>query len=113
FEAINPFSSYYMSSGEMPNWHARLGHPNPKYQEIMLPKSDIGNCSICKERKLKALPFSGESKAVNQVLAAVHMDLVGPFPVKSHSKFVYFLTLIDQLSGFRTVKFLRNKAETF
>ncbi|KNZ51624.1 uncharacterized protein VP01_3882g1 [Puccinia sorghi] len=89
--AINPVSSYYMSSGEMPNWHARLGHPNP---------------NICKECKLKALSFSGEFKA-DQVLAAVHMDLVGPFPVQSHSKFVYFLTLIDQFSGFWTVKFLK------
>ncbi|KNZ55546.1 uncharacterized protein VP01_2653g5 [Puccinia sorghi] len=39
FEVMNSFSSCYMSSPNSPNWHSRLGHPNPKYQEKMIPDS--------------------------------------------------------------------------
>jgi hypothetical protein len=63
--------------------------------------------------KLKALPFFSKFKPVNDVLEAVHLDLVGPFPVKNSSGFYYFLTIVDQYSGFWTFKFLKNKSEAF
>jgi hypothetical protein len=61
---------------------------------------------------LKALPFFSKFKPVNDVLEAVHdLDLVGPFLVKKSSGFYYFLTIVNQYSGFWTFKFLNNKSE--
>jgi hypothetical protein len=41
------------------------------------------------------------------------MDLVGPFQTQSRSGFLYFLTIVDQFSGYRSVKFLKHKSDTF
>ncbi|KNZ54794.1 hypothetical protein VP01_2854g6 [Puccinia sorghi] len=85
FELIKPSSSFYQSSPDSPKWHARLGHPNPKYQSVMSRKT----------------------------LEAVHMDLVRLFPVKPSAGFAYFLMLINQFSCYQTIKFLKSKSETF
>ncbi|KNZ49781.1 hypothetical protein VP01_4790g1 [Puccinia sorghi] len=62
-EAINSSSTCYQSSPVNPNWHAGLGHPNHQYQALMVPKSQWPpECSICKECKLKTLPFSSKFK---------------------------------------------------
>ena len=106
FDKIQSNSSCYQSSPENPNWHVRLGHPNQKYLKHLKLESHVEECSICKECKLQALPFSSKFKAVTEVLEAVHMDLVGPFPVQSMAGSLYFLTLINQFSRFKTVKFL-------
>ncbi|KNZ51778.1 hypothetical protein VP01_3816g2 [Puccinia sorghi] len=82
FEVINSSSSCYQSSSNSPNWHARLGHPNPKYQSVMMPNSKSEECAVCKECKLKTLPFTGKFKPVKKTLEAVHMDLVRPLPVR-------------------------------
>ncbi|KAI7951517.1 hypothetical protein MJO28_007201 [Puccinia striiformis f. sp. tritici] len=113
FEEINLASSCLFSSPVHPDWHVRLGHPNPQYQKILVPDSSLSECDICKMCKLKALPYGSNFKQVTQVLGTVHMDLVGPFSTRSTSGFVYFLTIIDQFSGYRTVKFLKSKGEAF
>jgi hypothetical protein len=41
------------------------------------------------------------------------MDLVGPFPTQSQSGYLYFLTIINQFSGYQCVKFLKHKSDTF
>jgi hypothetical protein len=105
--------SCYLSSPVSPDWHARLGHPSAKYQHHLIPGSVSSECSICKECKLKALPFNSHFKKVDAVLDAIHMDLVGPFPTQSRSGYLYFLTLIDQFSGYRSVKFVRSKSNAF
>ncbi|KNZ47596.1 uncharacterized protein VP01_6296g1, partial [Puccinia sorghi] len=64
FEVIKPYS---LPSQDSPNWNTRLGHLNPKYQEVLVPNSVVGNCSIWKTCKLKALPFAGKFKAERQV----------------------------------------------
>ena len=39
------------------------------------------------------------------------MDVVGPFSTQSIAGSSYFLTIVDQFSGFKTVKFLKHKSE--
>ncbi|KNZ52441.1 uncharacterized protein VP01_3573g1 [Puccinia sorghi] len=70
------------------------------YQALMVPNSEIVNCDICKSCKLKTQPFGGKFKVAKDILSSFHIDLVGPFPVQSPGGFVYFLSLIDQCSGF-------------
>jgi hypothetical protein len=98
--------SCYLSSPVIPDWHVRLGHPSTKYLQHLFPNAGSSDCSICQECKLKARPYSSQFKKADGVLDVIHMDLVGPFPTQSRSGFIYFLTLIDQYSGYRTVKFL-------
>ncbi|KNZ51680.1 hypothetical protein VP01_3864g3, partial [Puccinia sorghi] len=45
-EAIKSLSACYQSSPDPPNWHARLGHPNQKYQTLMVPRSKLIDCSV-------------------------------------------------------------------
>ncbi|KNZ60467.1 hypothetical protein VP01_154g10 [Puccinia sorghi] len=45
FEVIKSPSFCYQSSSDSPNWHARLGHPNPKYQSVMVPNSKSKECT--------------------------------------------------------------------
>jgi hypothetical protein len=111
--AIESLLSCYLSSPVSPDWHAWLGHPSAKYQQHLIPGSVSSECNICKECKMKALPFSSHFKKAETVLEAVHIDLVGPLSTQSRSGYSYFLTIIDQHSGFCTVKFLRNKSNTF
>ncbi|KNZ50715.1 uncharacterized protein VP01_4275g1 [Puccinia sorghi] len=58
FEAMKPQSVCYQSSPETINWHAQIGHPNQRYQQLMVPNSEIIDCSVCKTCKLKSLPVS-------------------------------------------------------
>ncbi|KNZ50191.1 hypothetical protein VP01_4552g1 [Puccinia sorghi] len=107
FEAMNPQSACYHSIPETINWHGQIGHPNQRYQQLMVLNSEIINCSVCKTCKLKSLPFASKFKRVKELLESIQMDLVGPFSVQSSAGYVYFLMLIDKFSRFRTVKFLR------
>ncbi|KAI7951918.1 hypothetical protein MJO28_007602 [Puccinia striiformis f. sp. tritici] len=113
FAEIKTNSSCFLSSAISPDWHERLGHPHPKYQQMLVPHSKIKDCEVCKLCKLKTLPFHSNFKKVEAVLEAVHMDLVGPFSTKSTTGYQYFLTLVDQYSGFKVVKFLKSKGEAF
>ncbi|KNZ47952.1 hypothetical protein VP01_6016g2 [Puccinia sorghi] len=54
------------------NWNNRLGHPNAVYQRALVSKSEIEDCSICKECKLKALPLNSSFKEDLGILARTH-----------------------------------------
>ncbi|KNZ58632.1 hypothetical protein VP01_1891g1 [Puccinia sorghi] len=59
FEVIKSNSACYPLCPNTPNWHLHLGHPNHKYPNLMVPNSELVDCSPCKACKLKILPFSG------------------------------------------------------
>lgn len=113
FKLMNSHSTCYRSSPDNPYWDAHLGHPNHQYEAMIVSKSKPVQCRICKECKLKTLPFVSKFKRFHKVVNAVHMDLFGPFPVQSPAGYFYFLTIINQFSGYWMVKFLRNKSDTF
>ncbi|KNZ50862.1 uncharacterized protein VP01_4201g2, partial [Puccinia sorghi] len=46
FEVIKSNAACYQSCPNTPNWHSRLGHPNQKYQSLMVPNSEIFDCSM-------------------------------------------------------------------
>ncbi|MBW0466606.1 hypothetical protein O181_006321 [Austropuccinia psidii MF-1] len=50
---------------------------------------------------------------VSQPLDCVHIDLVGPISPMSVSGCQYFLTIVDQATSFKIVKFLKNKSDAF
>ena len=98
FNAISSTSQCYLSSPANTDWHSRLGHPNDIYQKFLVPDSALSSCEVCRTSKLKAPPFCGKFKEV-QDLECVHIDRVGPFPVASIRGNHYFLTIVDELSS--------------
>jgi len=64
---------------------------------------------MCKATKR---PFSGKFAPTTEVLEAIHLDLVGPFQTHSVSGCQFFLTIVDQFSGFKCIKLLKHKSET-
>lgn len=113
FDAMHPSISCYHTSPDCIDWHSRLGHPHPSYQLALVPNSIISKCEIRTLCKLQNVSFKSHFKEVGSILQAVHVDLVGPFPVQSNSGCSYFLSITDQFSGQKVVKFLRNKHNAF
>lgn len=113
FEINSKFSSYFTDIAQ-PDWHTRLGHPSSQYLMKLFPKyKDDHKCDICKLCKMTKLSFSSHFDPASNLLEVIHLDLVGPFSTQSQSGFLYFLMIVDQFSGFKTVKFLKSKSEVF
>jgi hypothetical protein len=64
---------------------------------------------MCKSIKS---PFKGKFTPVNEPLEAVHLDLIGPFQTRSVTGCRFFLTIVDQFTGYKTIKLLKHKSET-
>ncbi|MBW0473209.1 hypothetical protein O181_012924 [Austropuccinia psidii MF-1] len=62
---------------------------------------------------MSQLPFKHSFKTTDHVLENVHLDLCGPFQTPSLAGAKYFLIIVNQLSGFITTKFLKNKNNFF
>jgi len=108
--AINSGASYFSCVSEI-DWHSRLGHPHHNYLSKIFPGSKEIECEICMISKMKHQPFESHLKTVSSVLESVHMDVVGPFATQSISGASYFLTIIGEFSGFKTIMFLKNKSD--
>jgi hypothetical protein len=93
------------------DWHARLGHPGFSYLKKIFPKSKDVDCNTCKMCKGVKVPFKGKFAPTLHVLEAVHLDLVGPFQTRSVGGAQYFLTIVDQHSGFKTIKLMRQNSD--
>jgi transposase InsO family protein len=95
-------------------WHQRLGHPSEQVMKNMnLPVSNNdGVCEVCVCSKMTSSPFSGHFSPVHSPLFRLHLDLVGPITPTSVSGFKYFLTIVDQYSSFKFVRFLKLKSDT-
>ncbi|MBW0538052.1 hypothetical protein O181_077767 [Austropuccinia psidii MF-1] len=94
-------------------WNQRLGHPsNQALKTLGLPLLNY-SCHICMSGKSTLLPFSGQFDKVNQLLECVHLDLVGPITPPLVAGHKYFLTIFDQFSSFKTVKFLKRKENCY
>jgi transposase InsO family protein len=110
-EMKNVVSLYHAMSSKA-NWHARLGHPSHPYLKRMIEDVEVVDCVTCKMCKATKLPFKGKFTPTSQVLEAIHLDLVRPFQTRSVGGAQYFLTIVNQFSGFKTIKLLKHKSET-
>lgn len=69
-------------------------------------------CEPCQVGKSHRLPFNQKSeKVITEPGEKFHSDVCGPMPENSLGGSRYFLTFIDDASGYRTVYFLKNKSE--
>ncbi|GJP40682.1 hypothetical protein CLOM_g333 [Closterium sp. NIES-68] len=89
--------------------HRRLGHvAMPLLQQLHKEEAVKGlklsgqpndtKCETCLLSKFTRFPFHGVAGKSKAALELVHMDLVGPFPVRGSKGERYFLTIVDDWS---------------
>ncbi|MBW0516534.1 hypothetical protein O181_056249 [Austropuccinia psidii MF-1] len=101
------------TSSDKTPWNNRLGHPGPAVLKLLGISTNKNNCLICEVNKSHKQSFNNHFEPALNVLDCVHMDVVGPVTPPSVSGNRYFLTIVDQASSFKMVKFLKTKSEFF
>ncbi|KAL4385094.1 hypothetical protein GQ457_15G024750 [Hibiscus cannabinus] len=105
------------SSSNFVLWHFRLGHPSIQRMkhfsslEASIPVDSTHTCDICHLAKHKRLPFPTSVSISDSVFDLVHLDVWGPFPVKSLYGHHYFLTIVDDKSRHLWVYPMKQKSE--
>jgi transposase InsO family protein len=98
---------------EFVKWHNRLGHASSGRLARALPDGISMNkthaCSACMLGKLTKKSCNGTFKPVNAPLETVHADLVGPITPSTNGGAQYFLTLVDQHTGYIHTVILKTK----
>ena len=122
FEVIPPHATSKEANActsSLLTWHKRLGHVNIGTIKGMINAGIIKNvkvspedsffCESCQFGKSHRLPFKkhGESNLELKVGEFIHSDVCGPFSQESIGGARYFLSFIDEASGYRHVYFLR------
>lgn len=97
-------------------WQQRLGHPSfAKLQHMsgILPmsRSHFSHCEICLLAKQKRLPFLSHNHLSISPFDLIHLDIWGPFSVKSIEGSKYFFTIIDDCTRVTWLYMLRNKSD--
>ncbi|KAI7956392.1 hypothetical protein MJO29_007792 [Puccinia striiformis f. sp. tritici] len=95
-------------------WHNRLGHASAKRiaTSLSIPNkfTKLTSCSSCMEGKMTRIPFKSQFHSVSSPLEVVHGDLVGPISPPTNSGACYFLTLVDQFTGYIYTEILKEKS---
>ncbi|MBW0480159.1 hypothetical protein O181_019874 [Austropuccinia psidii MF-1] len=108
-----PKSLLTTNNKESDIWHNRLGHPGISVLKSMGLPTDIQNCLVCQINRSHKLPYSNHFEEAKFPLDCLHLDLVGPISPTSLSGCSYILTMIDQATGFKMIRFLKRKSEAF
>ncbi|MBW0554137.1 hypothetical protein O181_093852 [Austropuccinia psidii MF-1] len=114
---INISTSHFLNTQEKDSgdlWHKKLGHMKKVDINKLINTTEfinVGNESI--KGKIIQLNFKHSFKTTDHVLENVQLDLCGPFQIQSLSGATYFGIIIDQMSGFLTTKYIRNKSDYF
>lgn len=103
--------------------HRKMGHRDPTAIRKMASMGMIDglrivecgikeSCDICMKGKMTRLPFPQKSSSQSKAaLDLVHTDVCGPMRTETPSGKRYFVTYIDDYSGFTFVHLLKHKSE--
>lgn len=104
-------------------WHRRMGHLNVKdlieatttgtIEGIGHIKGGNISCDVCIQGKMARAPFPKRSDRCSDLLDMMHSDVCGPTRTESLGKSRYFVTFIDEASGWCEVRFLSKKSGVF
>ncbi|CAL2255962.1 unnamed protein product [Prunus armeniaca] len=104
-------------------WHHRLGHPTKEVVQSTLKASslqcasDSSNsnplCSACLQGKMHRLPFPVRHCRYEIPFHTVHSHVWGPSHYKSVEGYRYFVSFLDECTGYLWVYPLFNKSEVF
>ncbi|GJZ14692.1 retrovirus-related pol polyprotein from transposon TNT 1-94 [Tanacetum coccineum] len=105
-------------------WHRRLGHANMQLIQSLTSKELVRNlpklkydrhfCDACKIGKQAHASHKAKNiVSTTRCLELLHMDLFGPFAIRSYGGNHYTLVIVDDYSRFTWTRFLANKTEAF
>ncbi|MBW0547904.1 hypothetical protein O181_087619 [Austropuccinia psidii MF-1] len=95
-------------------WHRQLGHPGNKVLKLLsLINLNESRFDVFSKAKMTTLPFNGHFTEAMKPSDCLHLDVVSPISPPSTSGHSYFLTIIDQNTSFKIIRFLRQKSEVF
>ncbi|POW14882.1 hypothetical protein PSHT_07293 [Puccinia striiformis] len=110
------FSTTTISANGFNKWHNRLGHASTDRLKIAVPLNENlikeNACDSCMKGKLTRKSFKHHFDETTTSLEVVHGDLVGPITPSSNGGARYFLTLVDQHTGFIDITILKEKSDT-
>jgi hypothetical protein len=103
------------NSSSFTKWHNRLGHASNDRLKMVVPSDEklIKDkcCNSCMKGKLTRKSFKSHFDLTSSSLKVIHGDLVGPISPSSNGGARYFLTLVDQHTGFINVTILKEKSD--
>jgi hypothetical protein len=103
-------------------WHRRFSHIHYKALPIVskmvtgLPEIQVeheGICKGCAQGKNVKKPFPSSDSKAKGVLDIIHSDVCGPMSTASLSRYVYYVSFIDDFSRKTWIYFLKAKNEVF
>ena len=98
-------------------WHNRLRHLNEVVIRKMISnekfESERLQCVSCIQAKMIRSKFGERSQRNPRKFGLIHSDVCGPFEVNALGGFRYFVTFIDDFSGFCFAYLIRQKSEVF
>ncbi|KAI5327629.1 hypothetical protein L3X38_027025 [Prunus dulcis] len=102
-------------------WHKRLGHPTNEVVKLMLqasavsvsPDSVSALCSACLFGKMHRLPFPSEHVRSKIAFQRIYSDVWGPSRNKSIDGYRYYVSFVDECTGFLWLYPLLNKSGVF
>lgn len=66
-------------------------------------------CNTCLHGKMSRTPFPKVSERNSSLLEIIHSDVCGPMRTESNGKAKYFITFIDDYSGWCKIRLLKGK----
>ncbi|PLW13107.1 hypothetical protein PCASD_24734 [Puccinia coronata f. sp. avenae] len=108
-------TTHSLSTSAFKTWHNHLGHAGIARLQSVLPGVKLvksTTCNSCMKGKVSRVPFKGHFDRADHPLAVVHADLVGPITPSTNSGKRYFITLVNQYTGFISVTLLHCKSDT-
>ncbi|MBW0557823.1 hypothetical protein O181_097538 [Austropuccinia psidii MF-1] len=105
--------SALLTTSEKHPWHNRLGHPGPAVLKYLGLSNEETSCLICETNKAHQLPFNHHFNPAPNPMDSIPIDLIGPIIPPSLSGYKYLLTIVDQSTSFKIMKFLKKKSESF
>ncbi|MBW0498795.1 hypothetical protein O181_038510 [Austropuccinia psidii MF-1] len=94
-------------------WHCRLGHPGPSVLKTLGLPNPNHSCLTCETNKSCRLPFLDHFEPVKYPLDTIHIDVVGPITPESISGSCFLLTIVDQATSYKIIRFLAKKFNSF
>jgi Integrase core domain/GAG-pre-integrase domain len=99
--------------------HRRLGHPSKEVMQRALqntrgfPKVDFPRCETicpgCAQGKMPQKAFPPSSSRASAPFDKIHLDLK-QFPIESYHRHKYFISFVDDYSGYSWITLLRQKS---
>lgn len=109
--------SFMTSKTDLSIWHLRLGHlPSNKLKQMSIfsglknPASDI-ICQICPLAKHTRVPFTSSTIKTKHPFQLIHLDVWGPYKVKTYNGCNQFVTIVDDYSRFTWIHLIKARTD--